>query len=140
MTPHLVLWQCIKLKMDLQTPFIGLEDPLRYRFQRLSSRSTQIECFKRREQKIISLEKIRDHVQYERAIMAVRFTDYFVELNFILKQILLVLLHTLETKRSKRKSKKWKEKKFRNMLEDLWTTTKYTVLMKLWFLIFFGRP
>jgi hypothetical protein len=117
MTPHLVLWQCIKLKMDLQTLFYRIRGLLRYRFQRLSSRSTQIECFKRREQNNF-FRKIRDHVQYERAIMAVRFTDYFVELNFILKQILLVLLHTLET-RSKRKSKKWKEKKFRNMLEDL---------------------
>jgi hypothetical protein len=53
-----------------------------------------------------------------REIMAVRFTDYFVELNFILKQILLVLLHTLETKRWK-KIKEMKGKKFRNMLEDL---------------------
>jgi imidazoleglycerol phosphate synthase glutamine amidotransferase subunit HisH len=26
--------------------------------------------------------KIRDHVQYERAIMAVRFTDYFVGTQF----------------------------------------------------------
>jgi hypothetical protein len=31
---------------------------------------------------IISLEKIRDHVQYERAIMAVRFTPYFVGTQF----------------------------------------------------------
>jgi hypothetical protein len=30
----------------------------------------------------------RDHVQYRRAIMAVRFTDYFVGTQFILKQIL----------------------------------------------------
>jgi hypothetical protein len=42
-----------KTKDGLTDPFIGLEDPLRYRFQRLSSRSTQIECFKRREQKIL---------------------------------------------------------------------------------------
>ena len=32
--------------------------------------------------KIICLEKIRDHVQYERAIMAVRFNKYFVGTQF----------------------------------------------------------
>ena len=84
--------------------FEGLADP----FYGIDSRDYQVvqpklSVFAKKGAKIISLEKIRDHVQYERAIMAVRFTDYFVG-----------------NKDAKEKIKNMKgKKKFRNMLEDL---------------------
>jgi hypothetical protein len=93
-----------KTKDGLTDPFIGLEDP----FYAIDSRDYQVvqpklsvlkegsKKFFRKNQRPFST---REH-------NGGPFTDYFVELNFILKQILLVLLHTLETKRSKRKSKK----------------------------------
>ena len=61
----------------------GLEDP----FYAVDSRDYQVvqphlNVFADKGAKIISLEKIRDHVQFERAIMAVRFTKYFVGTQF----------------------------------------------------------
>jgi imidazoleglycerol phosphate synthase glutamine amidotransferase subunit HisH len=41
----------------------------------------KLSVFKKRCQNYF-IGKIRDHVQYERAIMAVRFTDYFVGTQF----------------------------------------------------------
>jgi imidazoleglycerol phosphate synthase glutamine amidotransferase subunit HisH len=53
--------------------------------------------------KIISLEKIRDHVQYERAIMAVRFTDYFVGTQFHPEADPVSFVSILEIRRPKKK-------------------------------------
>lgn len=63
--------------------FQGLENP----FYAIDSRDYQVvqphmKAFKKMGAEIISLEKIRDHVQYERAIMGVRFSREFVGLQF----------------------------------------------------------
>ena len=61
----------------------GLDDP----FWAVDSRSWQLvqprlKVFKEHGAKILSLEKIRTHVEYERAIMAVRFSEEFVGTQF----------------------------------------------------------
>lgn len=61
----------------------GLDDP----FYAVDSRSWQLiqprlKVFKEQGCKILSLEKIRTHVEYERAIMAVRFSEEFVGTQF----------------------------------------------------------
>jgi hypothetical protein len=61
--------------------------------------------------------KIRDHVQYERAIMAVRFTDYFVGTQFHPEAD--PLFPILEIRRPKKNKKHERREKFKIMLEDL---------------------
>jgi len=101
--------------------FEGLSDP----FYAIDSRDYQVvqpklSVFKNKGAKIISLEKIRDHVQYERAIMAVRFTDYFVGTQFHPEADPISFISHLRNKEAKEKIKAMKGKrKFRNMLEDL---------------------
>ena len=101
--------------------FEGLADP----FYGIDSRDYQVvqpklSVFAKHGAKIISLEKIRDHVQYERAIMAVRFTDYFVGTQFHPEADPISFVTHLRNKESKDKIKKMKGKrKFRDMLEDL---------------------
>lgn len=101
--------------------FEGLADP----FYGIDSRDYQVvqpklSVFAKKGAKIISLEKIRDHVQYERAIMAVRFTDYFVGTQFHPEADPISFVMHLRNKVAKEKMKKMKgEKKFREMLEDL---------------------
>ena len=101
--------------------FEGLSDP----FYAIDSRDYQVvqpklSVFKKKGAKIISLEKIRDHVQYERAIMAVRFTDYFVGTQFHPEADPISFVSHLRNKEAKEKIKEMKGKrKFRNMLEDL---------------------
>ncbi len=61
----------------------GLDDP----FYAVDSRNWQLiqprlKVFKEHGAKILSLEKIRTHVEYERAIMAVRFSEEFVGTQF----------------------------------------------------------
>lgn len=61
----------------------GLDDP----FWAVDSRSWQLvqprlKVFKEHGAQILSLEKIRTHVEYERAIMAVRFSEEFVGTQF----------------------------------------------------------
>jgi GMP synthase-like glutamine amidotransferase len=61
----------------------GLDDP----YYAVDSRDWQVvqprlKVFKEHGASILSLEKIRTHVEYERAIMAVRFSDYFVGTQF----------------------------------------------------------
>ncbi|MEL7002505.1 MAG: GMP synthase, partial [Bacteroidota bacterium] len=63
--------------------FDGLEDP----YYVVDSRDWQLiqpnlEVFEEHGAHILSLEKIRDHVDYERAIMAVRFSDEFFGTQF----------------------------------------------------------
>ena len=101
--------------------FEGLADP----FYGIDSRDYQVvqpklSVFVKKGAKILSLEKIRDHVQYERAIMAVRFTDYFVGTQFHPEADPISFVAHLRNKVAKEKIKSIKgEKKFRDMLEDL---------------------
>lgn len=111
-----------KTKEGLTDPlFAGLDDP----FYAIDSRDYQVvqpklSVFKKKGAKIISLEKIRDHVQYERAIMAVRFTDYFVGTQFHPEADPISFISHLRNKEVKEKIRDMKGKrKFRNMLEDL---------------------
>lgn len=111
-----------KTKEGLGDPiFEGLGDP----FYAVDSRDYQVvqpklSVFSKKGAKIISLEKIRDHVQYERAIMAVRFTDYFVGTQFHPEADPISFIANLRNKDSKEKIRNMKGKrKFRNMLEDL---------------------
>jgi GMP synthase-like glutamine amidotransferase len=111
-----------KTKEGLTDPlFEGLADP----FYAIDSRDYQVvqpklSVFAKKGAKIISLEKIRDHVQYERAIMAVRFTDYFVGTQFHPEADPISFVSHLRNKQAKEKIRAMKGKrKFRNMLEDL---------------------
>lgn len=73
-----------KVNEGLNDPvFEGLDNP----FYAIDSRDYQVvqpkvKMMKKIGAKIISLEKIRDHVQYERAIMGIRFSNEFVGLQF----------------------------------------------------------
>ena len=111
-----------KTKEGFDDPlFEGLSDP----FYAIDSRDYQVvqpklSVFSNKGAKIISLEKIRDHVQYERAIMAVRFSDYFVGTQFHPEADPISFIANLRNSESKEKIKKLKgSTKFRNMLEDL---------------------
>ncbi|MGM8362678.1 type 1 glutamine amidotransferase [Flavobacterium sp. ARAG 55.4] len=101
--------------------FEGLDDP----FYAIDSRDYQVvqpklSVFAKKGAKILSLEKIRDNVQYERAIMAVRFTDHLVGTQFHPEADPISFLSHLRNKEVKEKIRKMKGKrKFRNMLEDL---------------------
>ena len=99
----------------------GLSDP----FYAIDSRDYQVvqpklSMFKKKGAKIISLEKIRDHVQYERAIMAVRFSDYMFGTQFHPEADALSFIANLKNKATREKIIAMKGKtKFRDMLEDL---------------------
>ena len=101
--------------------FEGLADP----FYAVDSRDYQVvqpklSVFADKGAKIISLEKIRDYVQYERAIMAVRFTDYFVGTQFHPEADPISFISNLRNPITKEKIKNMKgKKKFGIMLEDL---------------------
>jgi homoserine O-succinyltransferase len=101
--------------------FEGLDDP----FYAVDSRDYQVvqpklSVFSKKGAKIISLEKIRDHVKFERAIMAVRFTDYFVGTQFHPEADPISFISQLRNREVKEKIRNMKGKrKFRNMLEDL---------------------
>ena len=111
-----------KTKEGINDPiFEGLADP----FYAIDSRDYQVvqpklSVFAKKGAKIISLEKIRDHVQYERAIMAVRFNEYFVGTQFHPEADPISFVSHLRNKEAKEKIRNMKGKrKFRNMLEDL---------------------
>ncbi len=99
----------------------GLSDP----FYAIDSRDYQVvqpklSMFKKKGAKIISLEKIRDHVQYERAIMAVRFSEYMFGTQFHPEADALSFIANLKKKETREKIIAMKGKtKFRDMLEDL---------------------
>jgi hypothetical protein len=63
--------------------------------------TTKLSVFKKRCQNYF-IGKIRDHVQYERAIMAVRFTDYFVGTQFHPEADPVSLFPILEIRRPKK--------------------------------------
>ncbi len=106
--------------------FEGLADP----FYAVDSRDYQVvqpnlKIFAQKGAKIISLEKIRDHVQYERAIMAVRFSDYLVGTQFHPEADPISFIANLRNAEKREKIRKMKGKrKFRNMLEDLLDSDK----------------
>lgn len=111
-----------KIELGLTDPiFEGLPDP----FYAVDSRDYQVvqpklNMFAKKGAKIISLEKIRDHVQYERAIMAVRFSEYFVGTQFHPEADPISFIANLKSKERREKIIAMKgKKKFRDMLEDL---------------------
>jgi GMP synthase-like glutamine amidotransferase len=111
-----------KTELGLNDPlFEGLADP----YYAVDSRDYQVvqpklSMFKKKGAKIISLEKIRDHVQYERAIMAVRFSEYFVGTQFHPEADPLSFIANLKSAEKREKIIEMKGKqKFRDMLEDL---------------------
>jgi GMP synthase-like glutamine amidotransferase len=111
-----------KTELGLTDPiFEGLPDP----FYAVDSRDYQVvqpklNIFAKKGAKIISLEKIRDHVQYERAIMAVRFSEYFVGTQFHPEADPISFIANLKSKERREKIIAMKgKKKFRDMLEDL---------------------
>ncbi len=115
--------------MTVHKTIAGIEDPLLTglddRFYAVDSRDYQVvqpnlKVFSDKGATILSLEKIRDHVQYERAIMAVRFTDYFVGTQFHPEADPLSFVATLRKQETREKIRAMKGKrKFRDMLENL---------------------
>lgn len=111
-----------KTKEGLVDPlFEGLNNP----FYAIDSRDYQViqpklNVFKKKGATIISLETIKDHSQTERAIMAVRFSDYIVGTQFHPEADPLAFISHLRNKTLKDNIKEIKGKrKFRNMLEDI---------------------
>jgi GMP synthase-like glutamine amidotransferase len=101
--------------------FQGLNNP----FWGIDSREYQVvqpdhAVFKNKGAQIISLEKIRTHVEYERAIMGVRFTPEMVGLQFHPEADPISFIANLRDadKRNRIIAMKGK-KRFRDMLEDL---------------------
>lgn len=101
--------------------FNGLGDP----FYAVDSRDYQVvqpnlRVFADKGATILSLEKIRDHVAYERAIMAVRFNEYFVGTQFHPEADPISFVANLRKKETREKIRAMKGKrKFRDMLEAL---------------------
>jgi hypothetical protein len=111
-----------KTKDGMRDPLLeGLDDL----FYAVDSRDYQVvqpnlNIFEEKSAKIISLEKIRDYVQFERAIMAVRFSDYMVGTQFHPEADPLSFIANLKKAETREKIINMKgRKKFRNMLEDL---------------------
>ncbi|KPQ18631.1 MAG: GMP synthase - Glutamine amidotransferase domain [Algoriphagus marincola HL-49] len=107
----------------------GLLDPLFYNldnpFWAVDSRDYQVICpekrkFKQLGAKIIALEKIRNHVEYERALMGIRFSDEIVGTQFHPEADAISFLEHLKKPEVKEKIIAVKGKtKFRDMIEHL---------------------
>ena len=107
----------------------GTTDPvlesLQNPFYAIDSRDYQVvqpklSIFKKKGAQIIALEKIRNHVEYERAIMGVRFSNEFVGLQFHPEADALSFVANLKSKEKRENIIAMKGKtKFRDMLEDL---------------------
>jgi len=111
-----------KTEAGLNDPILdGLDNP----FYAIDSRDYQVvqpnlNIFRKKGAMIIALEKIRNHVEYERAIMGVRFTDEFVGLQFHPEADALSFIANLKNKEKRENIIAMKGKqKFRDMLEDL---------------------
>lgn len=111
-----------KVNSGLKDPlFEGLENP----FYTIDSRDYQVvqpklKNLKKIGAEIIALEKIRDHVQYERAIMGIRFSNEIVGLQFHPEADPLSFLAHLKNKEFRDKIIKMKGKaKYMKMLENL---------------------
>ncbi len=115
--------------MKIHKTEAGAEEPiyegLAESFYAIDSRDYQVvqpklSMFKKKGAQIISLEKIRDHVQYERAIMAVRFTPEMFGTQFHPEADALSFIANMKNKKTREKIIAMKGKsKFRDMLEDL---------------------
>jgi GMP synthase-like glutamine amidotransferase len=107
----------------------GLLDPLFYNldnpFWAVDSRDYQVirpekRKFKQLGAKIIALEKIRNHVEYERALMGIRFSDEIVGTQFHPEADAISFLEHLKKPEVKEKIISVKGKaKFRDMIEHL---------------------
>ena len=111
-----------KTEAGAQEPiYEGLDES----FYAIDSRDYQVvqpklSMFKKKGAQIISLEKIRDHVQYERAIMAVRFTPEMFGTQFHPEADALSFIANMKNKKTRDKIIAMKGRsKFRDMLEDL---------------------
>lgn len=111
-----------KVNAGLKDPiFEGLENP----FYAIDSRDYQVvqpllKNLKKLGAEIIALEKIRDHVQYERAIMGIRFSNEIVGLQFHPEADPLSFLAHLKNKDFREKIIQMKGKaKYMKMLENL---------------------
>ena len=99
----------------------GLNNP----FYAIDSRDYQVvqpklSIFSKKGAMIIALEKMRTHVEYERAIMGVRFSDEFVGLQFHPEADALSFVANLKNRERREHIIAMKGKtKFRDMLEDL---------------------
>jgi GMP synthase-like glutamine amidotransferase len=111
-----------KTEAGMNDPILeGLENP----FYAIDSRDYQVvqpklSIFSKKGAMIISLEKIRTHREYERAIMGVRFSDEFVGLQFHPEADPVSFITNLKSAERRGKIIEMKGKqKFRDMLEDL---------------------
>lgn len=101
--------------------FNGLENP----FYAVDSRDYQViqpkrSVLKKKGFEIIALEKIRNHVEYERAIMGIRFSPEFTGFQFHPEADPVSFIENLKDKTKRNKIIELKGKsKFRDMLEDL---------------------
>lgn len=101
--------------------FEGLQNP----FYTIDSRDFQVvqpnyKNIKKLGAQIIALEKIRDHVQYERAIMGIRFSKEFVGVQFHPEADPLSFLAHMKNKAFREKIIEMKGKvKYSKMLENL---------------------
>jgi GMP synthase-like glutamine amidotransferase len=101
--------------------FEGLQNP----FYTIDSRDFQVvqphhKNIKKLGAQIIALEKIRDHVQYERAIMGIRFSKEFVGVQFHPEADPLSFLSHMRNRAFREKIIKMKGRiKFLKMLENL---------------------
>ena len=112
----------IKTKEGVSEPvFESLKNP----FYAIDSRDYQVirpkyEAFERKGATIISLENNKDNEQSEEAIMAVRFSKYFIGTQFHPEANPLIFISHLKNKSSKNKIKEINgKKKFRIMLDDI---------------------
>jgi homoserine O-succinyltransferase/O-acetyltransferase len=103
------------------TLFEGLENP----FYTIDSRDYQVvqphlKNFKKMGAQIIALEKIRDHVQYERAIMGIRFSKEIVGVQFHPEADPMSFLAHMKNRAFREKIIEMKGRvKFLKMLENL---------------------
>ncbi len=111
-----------KTKKGLKDPLLeGLNDP----FFAVDSRDWQLvqpklAVFKEHGSKILSLEKIRTHVEYERAIMAVRFTKEFVGTQFHPEaDPLSMKAHFLAEENRRKVITNFGEEKYNTMMEKM---------------------
>ncbi len=99
----------------------GLSNP----FYAVDSRDYQViqpkkSLLKKKGFEIIALEKIRNHVEYERAIMGIRFSQELVGFQFHPEADPVSFIENLKDKNKREKIIELKGKsKFRDMLEDL---------------------
>lgn len=115
--------------MTIHKTVDGMEDPLFKNLQNpfwaVDSRDYQVlkpdkKKFKLLGAKIIALEKVRNHIEYERALMGIRFTDEMVGTQFHPEADPVSFLEHLKKPEVREKIISLKGKaKFRTMLEDL---------------------